>query len=373
MLIGPLDKSESAASPKEQGLAPASAIPSEARLLWPDVMRVYAILAVIVIHSCVPFYYQYRLLTHFNWLVCDFCNAVSRYCIPFFVMISGMFLLAKNETLAVFFAKRAKKVFIPFLFWQIFYFIWEGYQIRHNLNLSELYPAIFVGASSYHLWYLFMLTGLYLATPILRVFVQNASETQIRYFLASWFCFAVLLPIWERFGQVPIKDKVEAVVALGYSGYFVLGYYLRNKQLGALGAKIAIALIPIAVGFSVIATNKLAAKRLSVDEFFMQYLSPNIIIYSVCLYLLIKRIDYSKLYAKIPALQKLIGICSATSFGVYLVHVCVLANVYRACNISIRDPVLIAVPVLVVLTYAISLVVVKLLQAIPGVRAVVPG
>ena len=330
-----------------------------------------AILAVIVIHSGVPFAYQYKTITHFNWLVCDFCNAVSRFCVPFFVMLSGMFLLGKNETLGVFFGKRARKVLIPFVFWQIFYFVWEGYQSTHHLSLKGLFPAIVTSASSYHLWYPFMLLGLYLATPILRVWVQNANAPQIRYFLACWFCFAALLPIWERFGR--IKDKVEAVVAIGYSGYFVLGYYLRNKQIGVLGTKIAIALIPLAVGFSMISTDKLTALRQSPDEFFMQYLSPNIIIFSVCLFLLIKRVDYLKIYAKMPGLQKLMEICGATSFGVYLVHVCVLAHVYQACNISISDPVLIAIPVLVVLTFTVSLGIVKFLQAIPGVRAVVPS
>ena len=354
-----------------QGLAPSDVSRVEDRLLWPDVIKVYAIIAVVVIHSCVPFVYHYASISHFNWWVCDFCYAMSRPAVPLFVMLSGMFLLGKNEALGVFFAKRVKKVLIPFVFWQIFYFIWQGYQDTHHISLKGMVPAIFDGPTCYHLWYPFMLVGLYLATPVLRVYVQNASDAQIKYFLACWFCFALLLPIWERFGTV--REGIKPVLAIGYSGYFVLGYYLRNKKLGAVGARIALALIPLVVAFTALVTNKLTVLRGAPDEFFMQYLSPNVAILSICLYLLMKAGRYHELFEKVPQVEQLVKICGATSFGVYLVHPCVLANVYRICNISLSDPALIAVPCLVILTIIISVVIVKLLQSVPGLRALVPG
>ena len=46
----------------------------------------------------------------------------------------------------------------------------------------------------YQFWYLYMLMGLYLLTPILRILVAHADRKIMKYFVILWFLGASIIP-----------------------------------------------------------------------------------------------------------------------------------------------------------------------------------
>lgn len=64
---------------------------------WISLTRVLAIVFVVMLHSA-AFYYNNFNAANYGWLVGNAGNALSRWAVPVFVMISGALLLGNNKT-----------------------------------------------------------------------------------------------------------------------------------------------------------------------------------------------------------------------------------------------------------------------------------
>ena len=58
------------------------------------------------------------------------------------------------------------------------------------------------GGVCFHLWFLYLITGLYLITPILRVLVAQASRKDLLYLLTLWFLVSSVFPFWEGWDKL---------------------------------------------------------------------------------------------------------------------------------------------------------------------------
>ena len=113
--------------------------------------------------------------------------------IPLFIMISGAFFLdpGKNISTESMFKKYIPKAIWVFFCWSFFYALLEqsffsGVKAQgpigawHLLDMERLLKSVLLGHS--HLWYMYTLIGLYLITPLLRIFTQNAKKILVDYF-----------------------------------------------------------------------------------------------------------------------------------------------------------------------------------------------
>src|SRR5437773_8796972 len=104
-----------------QGIPPPST-----RVLWPDLIRVCALLAVIVLHVAAVPVTHFRELPLHDWWWANAYDSLARPCIPLFVMLSGALLLTPRDWHACTFARRrAGKVVIPFVAWSGIYAVWN--------------------------------------------------------------------------------------------------------------------------------------------------------------------------------------------------------------------------------------------------------
>ena len=62
------------------------------------------------------------------------------------------------------------------------------------------------GPPWYHLWYLYMLIGLYLLVPLYRIFTKNTTEKQFLYLLILFFIFGLCLPFAKKSCSILIQD-----------------------------------------------------------------------------------------------------------------------------------------------------------------------
>ena len=139
-----------------------------------DCLRIIAILAVIMIHCSAPYVIDFPR-DSFNFVIGNIFDSVARIGVPFFVIISGYFMLNENKELSILKIKsKILKLFMILGFWSLFYAL--VYHFKNFLN------AFIYG--HYHLWFLYMLIGLYLITPILRLFVKK--EKPQHYVVAFW-------------------------------------------------------------------------------------------------------------------------------------------------------------------------------------------
>ena len=166
-------------------------------------------------------------------------------------------------------------------------------------------------------------------------------------------------------------------VMVGFMGYFVLGYFLRPVKLNRQQMMICLGTI-IVVSLGTMAITHFLTLRLNgkFGGFFTMNLSPNIMILSTAFFLFMKSLDYKKIYERRPLFHLFVKHVSATSFGLYLVHV-MLVEDFRSGRPGIQlhgmtwHPA-IAIPLLTIATMAVSMLIVKRMQQIPYVKHIVP-
>ncbi len=82
-------------------IAPAAAARSTAqpasRLLWADLIRVYAIAAVVLLHCEAVPNTQFGQIPMSTWWQTNLYNAFVCTCAPLFVMLSGALIARENE------------------------------------------------------------------------------------------------------------------------------------------------------------------------------------------------------------------------------------------------------------------------------------
>ena len=173
------------------------------RVVWLDVVRFVAMFTVVcVIAQTLLSFYSGEPSAELEQI--KFWGAAYgaflRPCVPLFVMITGALLLPVRGETSVFYKKRISRVFWPFLLWSVLYnlfpwitgllgfkpevildfFPYSGEEATRQAlsvslkNIAEI-PLNF-SLLDVHMWYIYLLIGLYLYLPIFSAWVEKASE-----------------------------------------------------------------------------------------------------------------------------------------------------------------------------------------------------
>ncbi len=347
------------------------------RLAFPGPVRAYAMSIVVLIHVASVLAPHYNTISPADWWISNAYHAFSKGGPPIFTLVSGLLLLGvpASQPIPVFFRKRFIKVLIPFLFWAVVYLAWRIFFLHETLAPYDMVRTLFDGPVYYHLWFIQMILGLYLATPVLRVYVQNANRTNLRYFLLVWFVGVTVLPVITYFTKFTIR--IDLVVMTAYVGYFVLGYYLRDFSLSQ---RQLLPCLLIVVGTMIL--TELGTWLLMInqggkfDPLFLNNLGFNMVIISVGLFLFLKSIPYDALFARLPLLGRFVALLASCSLGVYFVHVLImelLASGQLGFKLNwLTFGPLIGIPLDAFVVLVLSIAVVWIMQRTPILRWFVP-
>ena len=301
----------------------------------------------------------------------NFYYTLSRVGVPLFFLISGYLLLSKQEDLPTFFKKRAARIIIPFLVWSIIYDVQNSDAFASGITFEgilKLFIRILRGPRETHLWFFYSLIGLYLLTPILRVFVAKARNSEILYYIALWFIAMPILFIVEAF--TPLKNGFEIYYTGGYVGYFLLGHLLGGLETKAplLRAVPGLFIISFIFTFAVFHFNLFPAEN---ELVFRSYPSLNIVLMSLGAFVLIKAAG-----EKIsPRAAWISSEASKVSFGVYLIHPIIYAWMALGWNAlgfeTDAGNAVFVIPLAALVNFVISWMIVFVIGRIPVLRAAV--
>ena len=96
------------------------------KYFWVDVLRVFAIAAVVIVHVSADIITEWSAVPRSCWWIANFYDSLARGAVPLFVMVSGALLLPKAESYRDFFVKRFQRIVIPFIVWTVFYLLWRS-------------------------------------------------------------------------------------------------------------------------------------------------------------------------------------------------------------------------------------------------------
>jgi surface polysaccharide O-acyltransferase-like enzyme len=293
-------------------------------LIWPDILKVISIYAVILIHSAAPLLLRYGSENN-AWWIGNFYDSIARWCIPLFVMMSGMFLISKmyKQSVSDFFRKRARRILLPFILWSFIYMLWRIHINNEDLNLLSFFSLFFIEPLYYHLWFMYLIAGLYLLTPIISIYLKNAEPKNIIYLLVLWFIAGSVLPTVESLFNIRTYLSTGTSNSIfKFLGYFILGYALRDFRLRP--PKLILYIFIFIVGFLITAygTYILTVRQDpgTFDETFYEYFSFNVFLMAASVYLIGKSIKLPDFLLNIERKKELFHTAAACVPGIYLIH-----------------------------------------------------
>jgi surface polysaccharide O-acyltransferase-like enzyme len=346
-----------------------------------DLIRTIAIILVILLHASIEAVPNIDIMSPQGiqlWWSSNVYNSISRTAVPLFVMLTGALLLQPNkanEPLRVFFKKRWNRIGIPVLFWGAIFFVWDSLVKGHLLTPVSFLQGVLAG-SYVHFWYLYILIGLYLVTPLVRVIVAHAEWKIIKYFLIIWFVGTGIIPLLTLYASISPQTvwfRQNVFVLSGLLGYFILGAYVAKLRLRT--SILSLMLVSSSV-FTILGTYFLISTLgEQYSQFFLDASSFSVIIASVTLFLILASIPIQTIERKIPRGTKAFQVISQNTLPIYLFHVIVLETLqkgYLGFKISVTNlnPI-IEIPLITVVTLLICLAIILPIKKIPYVNRII--
>jgi surface polysaccharide O-acyltransferase-like enzyme len=331
---------------------------------------------VIALHVSAPLAVRFNSIAWGAWWTANVFESFTRPAVPLFVMVSGLLLLAPHraQPIGAFLRRRLTRVLVPFLIWATLYLLWRRYYHGEALSLPEAVMEILSGPVYTHFWFIYMLLGLYLVTPILQVFTRHASRAQLWYFVLLWFLSSAALPMLQRLTGIHLG--IGWTVTLGFVGYYVLGHMLCDWTLSGGQMIGAIAGVVLLAGLTAAATYGITvASNGTLNETFYDNLSPNVVLMAALLLLVLRSLPLDHIErhnSARTALERL----GEVAFGIYLVHPMIqeaLQGGMLGVSLSGLSFVpLLSVPLTALAVFGLSLLVVLLIRRAPGGRFIAP-
>lgn len=294
------------------------------RIFYLDALKAFSILAMILLHVSAVGLSEEKIAT-VHWNICGLYNSLCHFCVPVFVMISGALLLGNDKPTG----KYIKRIAISLCFWCIAYslYVQIGDALANsNFDAISIFKGIF---DPTHLWFLWMILCLYIATPILRCITQN--ERVMKYFIALWVIFAIVLPALTALPEVgsifkSVREQTHFTLTVDYCGYFMLGYYLANRSVKMFEKY---AWLYVIGGFAVTFAGTYCVSNSlgNTSELFLSYHFPTTFIIAVGVFLIFKQ-WLSGINCP-PLLRRIVYFISSCSLGIYAIHMFYLVAFHK--------------------------------------------
>lgn len=257
-----------------------------------DYLRVISMCAVVMMHVCVTAMSEFSdgMGTMKGALFCGVKNILN-FAVPVFFMITGALLLNPEKDISL---QKLLKSYILKYACVILTFCWAYSLIEIIFNNHNLRPIYFLwsfadmlqGKTWDHMWYMYSLLGVLFALPILRWIAKMARGKDIIYLMVILGAFLSVLPFVEemtgfRLGIVfPITADTFLLLLLGYwSDQEII--HLKNSLIVAIIIG-SVVILGFAAYFQIIRDINLV--------YISRYGSPILIVYSLAIFVLIRKV-----------------------------------------------------------------------------------
>ena len=363
---------------------------SDNRIVWLDVIRCVAMIMVIGVHCIDPFYISptMRAIPEYTHWAAIY-GSLLRPSVPLFVMMTGLLLLpVKKQPLGKFYKKRIYRVLFPFLILSVLYsmFPWvtgvlglpkeiigdffcytqgqESQSLIDSLKDVAMIPFNFSHKEN-HMWYIYLLIGLYLYMPFFSAWIENADRKTKRAFLLIWI-ISLFIPylkeyvancLFERSGYVFGTDTWNEFGLFyyfaGFNGYLLLGHYVKKGNDWSLMKTFILCILMFAVGyyitytgFSTTASNPNATE--TEMELFFTFCSPNVLLMTLTTFLLLQKVVITN-----STVIKVLANMTQCGFGIYMVHYFVVGPFFLLIGPS-SLPIPLQVPLMAICIFLCS-------------------
>lgn len=346
------------------------------RVFYLDILRVIACLSVIMIHSSAT--YVVEDIGSFNFWIANIFDGLSRIGVPLFIMISGTLMLDKNYQFSTKkLIKHIIRMIVFFVFWSsiycIIYNIIGQIFIKHeSIDIIKVIGSLIKG--HYHLWFIYLIIGLYLIVPLLRLWVNDDNKKYVEYFIILSIFFTYIIPqiinvgsnyssLFEHLNYI-IEKNLQLKYVGGYTAYFILGWYIHNYDIK--NKKIIYIFGFIGLLISIIGTYILSNSTGKAIQMY-ENLSINVLFQSIAMFIIIK----DRFINSQNKSNKIINYISKCSLGIYAIHALIVTIMYKILEKINIDYALINIPIVFIASFLLAYLGSFVLSRIPVLKKTV--
>ena len=337
-----------------------------------DLLRVLACFLVIWQHVTEAYYINPDMTvpSHDEMPLIGWMNSMTPIEVPLFVMISGYFLLPLKMDITAFFKRRFTRILIPFVVWCVayaaYFMAYRGDTLTQFFRNVAHIPVNF-GVEIGHMWFIYMLLGLYMLVPVISPWLEQCSKRQLQGYLGVWV-FTTCLPyihLWfpEFLGECFWNPTPMLHYFTGFAGYFVLGYYI--KRYGALSVRTSLLMLVCGYLFTVAVYQYRLPRVTMVPDLGVcwRFCGVNMMVMTYAMFSLVSQIKWQGN----NAFGRWISSFAKLSYAVYFIHIMVL-NFYRDWLSDSLEHVYFQMPVITVLSFLTSYIVIWVLAKLPKAK-----
>jgi surface polysaccharide O-acyltransferase-like enzyme len=295
--------------------------------------------------------------------------------VPLFVMLSGALLLQPSKTdepIRVLLKKRLSRIGYAFAFWTVIYFAWSYFADHTQITLHYIIQSLLSEGAYPHFWFLYIIAGLYIITPILRVIVAHADRKILRYLLVLWFIGTALVPLFQLITGFSVNGNL--FLFGGYIGYFILGIYLMKTSVRL---RTLLAILALCLAWTIGGSWLMTFPYHSLERyyFFFYTLAANVVLTAVAIFLLLRRFPADWPTNQHPRISKVVRAISDNTLPLYLFHMIIMLSLERGyfgftLSLTKMNPI-VETPIATAVTLLITLGLVLVMKKVPILRKLV--
>lgn len=211
------------------GMDDTGKIRIENRCVSLEVLRIIACFWVIVQHTIGRITFNFEATQKYAF-ACGL-EAMCRSAVPIFIMISGAVLIPKEESLKKVLYRILRAISV-FLIVSLLYYVKYIMQMNTSFSIRDYVYKIYTCNVTTAWWYMYLYIALLIMLPLYRCIVKGIEKYNLLgFYFCLWLIFYGILPVVERqFGLARLTREFNLYLISGWSMYFILGYFIKNKS-----------------------------------------------------------------------------------------------------------------------------------------------
>lgn len=318
-----------------------------------ELLRIVAMLLILLVHASYlslgapsnQDIYQYPIDSFVRITIQSF----AIICVNLFVLLSGWFGIRPS-------LKSFSNLVFQCLFFSVLIY---AIALATNTSIISIRGIAEVFYATGLNWFIKAYIGLYILSPILNSFVENASQKLFRQVLSSFFVFQTVYG-WATGAAFFFEQGYSA---LSFCGLYLLARYIRlySPKWSRFSYQKDLSIFVVLTIFTAVAIFLIGKVTINFHPFgdkifpgiqsrILSYISPNVIACSIFFFLIFTKLRFT---------SKNINWIASSSFTVYLIH----ANpnvidfyIYASAKIYNSVPIYLYIPVILIFILLIFLI-----------------
>ncbi|WP_168429555.1 MULTISPECIES: acyltransferase [unclassified Microbacterium] len=341
-----------------------------------DVLRIVSVIGVVAIHVFGNMVGNDAVHGSARWWGAVVVDLGFVWVVPVFVMISGALILEPRQYAkgpADFYRRRLLRLGPAFVFWPLFYvFVVSSVMAGRLADWRGFLLGVVDGRSYTHLYFLWLIVGLYVAAPVLAAFLRDGGRRRAAVFagvvLAVTVATLVSATVLTAAGYDRSLSQSALTQWLPYVGFFLAGWALRDTVLRGWKLIGVTAVAVVGTASVIVQYGRQDHLPLLGVLFPISYYGPIVAIVALAWFV----VAISVLRDWQPGRAAgVVRVLSDASFGVFLVHFAVIHLVRTVPALAPTDDDLRITVLVWVLVCVISFALVAALRRVPWVNRLV--